>query len=284
VEVRLNRALVATVVVLGALLIGSGPAIAKTTKSRTQTASARLLGGGTVSATISYSPKEFYAANLHLTISRAGQPLYSAAVDSSECGMTCAVESKAVSVSELTQNSEPVVRLDLYTGGAHCCFVTQFYRFDPGTQTYSEREHDWGDPGYQLRRLGGQEIFETADDQFAYRFTDYAASGLPLELLRFNGTKLVVVTRRYRALIRQNAARYLRAYQAQARYRWDDTVGVIAAWAADEDELGQSALVARYLSAQSAAGHLNSGLPGNAEGARFIRNLDAFLKRTGYLR
>lgn len=282
---RRTLGITAVLTVLICAIVGVGSLGAQPARPRTQTASAPLAGGGSVSATITYTPRAYYAADLHLTITRAGRRLYSAAVHSPQCGTTCAVaRTRAVSVADLAETGEPVVRLDLYTGGAHCCYVTEFYRYDAGTRAYAQREYDWGDPGYTLRRLGGQDIFETADDRFAYRFTDFAASGLPLQLLAFNGARLVDVTRRYPALIARNGALYLRAYRAQAATGWSDTVGVIAAWAADEDELGHDAEVAAYLDAQAAAGHLNSGEPGSAEGARFVRTLDAFLNRTGYLR
>ncbi len=43
-----------------------------------------------------------------------------------------------------------------------------------------------------------------------------------------------------------------------ARSHFDDSVGVIAAWAADEDLLGKHAAVDRYLNAQAARRHLNA--------------------------
>jgi len=52
-------------------------------------------------------------------------------------------------------------------------------------------EHNFGDPGIKLLALGkgGSDLFLTADDRFAYAFTDYAASGMPLRLTVFsNGT------------------------------------------------------------------------------------------------
>ncbi len=282
---RTTRGITAGAILI-ATLAGAGPALAKTARPRTQTATALITGGGSVSATISYTPKSYYDAGLRLSITRAGQPLYSAAVTApGECGTTCEVAgAQALHATDIEQNGEPVVALDLYTGGAHCCYLTQFFTYDPGTETYRRYQYDWGDPGYALKRLGGKYVFETDDDRFAYQFTDYAASGMPLELFSFNGTRLVNITRQYPVLIAKDAATYLKAYRSQASSRYSDTVGVIAAWAADEDELGRSARVAAYLKAQAAAGHLNSGIPGEAGGAAFVRNLDATLRKWGYLR
>lgn len=44
-----------------------------------------------------------------------------------------------------------------------------------------------------------------------------------------------------------------------SKQHYRDSVGVIAAWAADEDMLGHSRLVSRYLAQQQRAGHLNGG-------------------------
>jgi len=63
-----------------------------------------------------------------------------------------------------------------------------------------------------------------------------------------------------------------------------DSVGVIAAWAADEDGLGHEKLVSSYLSQQAAAGHLNSALsPQEPGGQKFIGKLQRFLRTHGYL-
>ena len=281
-----RRVLVACAVLIAALaaLAGAAPGLATPTRTRTQTATAPLAGGSSVSATVTYTPKSAYDAGLHLTITRAGQALYSARVTSAQCGTTCSVAgTHALFVTDIEQDGEPVVGLDLYTGGAHCCSTTQFFTYDPGTQTYREYEYDWGDPGDRLERLGGADVFVTRDDRFAYEFTDYAASGMPVQLLSFNGIRMVNVTARYPKLIARDAASYLSAYRSQAKDGYPDSVGIIAAWAADEDELGHRARVAAYLEAQAAAGHLHSGIPEMAGGARFITNLDAFLARTGYL-
>ena len=66
-----------------------------------------------------------------------------------------------------------------------------------------------------------------------------------------------------------------------ARDHYSDSVGVIAAWAADEDPLGHRQRVSRYLAQQARAGHLNA--PFEAGGRRFIANLQKFLRRRGYL-
>jgi hypothetical protein len=67
-----------------------------------------------------------------------------------------------------------------------------------------------------------------------------------------------------------------------ARFHYQDSVGVIAAWAADEDLLGHVKLVRRYLAQQAAAGHLNA--PFDAGGKKFVAKLQRFLRAHGYVR
>ena len=128
----------------------------------------------------------------------------------------------------------------------------------------------------------GRYEFLTADDSFAYRFTDFAASGLPIEIETFSDRRFTDVTRHYPRLVAKDAAVWLGAFQRMAGEHYQDSVGVIAAWAADEDLLGHDKLVNTYLAQQAAAGHLNGAFsPG---GTRFIAILQKFLRRRGYLR
>ena len=68
-----------------------------------------------------------------------------------------------------------------------------------------------------------------------------------------------------------------------ARGHYADSVGVIAAWAADEYRLGKSAAANRYLHQQAKAGHLKSALaPNEPQGQKFVAALQRFLRRHGY--
>ena len=77
------------------------------------------------------------------------------------------------------------------------------------------------------------------------------------------------------------AAFWLKAFKGMAREHYSDSVGVIAAWAADEDRLGHAKRVNRFLAQQAKAGHLNA--PFAAGGTRFVTRLQRFLRRHGYL-
>jgi hypothetical protein len=283
---RTTRNLTAAVAV--AIAAGAMTASASA-RSVTETATAPLAAGGSVTAALSYIAATQYGvpddSGIRLTITRAGQSVFTGPV--SECPEDCVVSqgdgAKAIHVVDLQANGEPDVFVDLYSGGAHCCGEEEFYTYHAATQRYSSLKWTWGDPGYRLEKLAGKYVFLTDDDAFAYEFTDYAASGFPIKLLSFTGSALVNVTRQHPSLIETNAAENLKAYKQQAP-AYSDSVGVIAAWAADEDELGHSVLVATFLRAQAAAGHLNSALsPEEPSGTRFITKLNAFLRKEGYL-
>ena len=66
-----------------------------------------------------------------------------------------------------------------------------------------------------------------------------------------------------------------------AKQHYQDSVGLIAAWAADEDMLGHGKLVSRYLTQQLKAGHLNGGV---SHGKKFVTSLQRFLRKHGYRR
>jgi hypothetical protein len=274
----LRRGLVTASV--AALCLIAAPAALATT----QTASA-----GNVTATFTFQGKVPHFRGLHLTISRGGVVMYDQPVVAKFCGKLCwpgpAVTRRSpVQAVDLEGTGDPDVVLDLYSGGAHCCTVVQIFSFDPASATYVKTERVFGDPDAKVVDLGRSGHFEflTADDSFAYRFTDYAASGLPIEIFTFANRHFTDVTRSYPTLLARDAALWLRAFKAQARQHYPDSVGVIAAWAADEDRLGHTKLVNRYLHQQAAAGHLNA--PFAAGGTRFVARLQKFLRRRGYVR
>jgi hypothetical protein len=148
-------------------------------------------------------------------------------------------------------------------------------------------EHMWGDPGYRLDDLGHDGLSEmvTADDRFAYEFTDYADSALPIQIFRLIGSALVDVTRSYPAQIRDDAAGYWQGY-LQARNQQDaDVRGILGAWAADEALLGTWASASTALNGALARGDLNRGptLSGWPKGRAYLTALRSFLTKNGYL-
>jgi hypothetical protein len=243
---------------------------------------------GGVSATLSYRHDAKNAvepfSDLRLAIVRNGKPLYGAAVANTACGTMCWPElPDALRVADVEADGRPDVLLNLYTGGAHCCNVTDLFRYDAAHDDYSALLHVWGDPGYSLERLdaGNAYDFVTYDDRFAYEFTAFAFSGLPLQILRLEGSRFVDVTRAHPKLVAPAASEQWRSYLDN---RSEATgLGFLAAWAADEYLLGRGTEVARELTQLERARELRSSDPRIwPAGARFVAALDGFLRKTGY--
>jgi len=271
------------VILILSLAVAAGAATSSVAASVTHHAGASW---GTTTATLSWTAHHSATAmpysGVRLDIHRAGVDLFDEPVHALLCGTLCwpalGVPTPPVVVRDIEADRSPDVIVSLYSGGAHCCYVTQIYRYDPGTQTYAIVQRDFGDPGARLERIGGTDVFLSADDRFAYRFAAFAFSGLPVQIWRFAAGRFVDVTRRHRARIAADAKLWWSAFVKNARQRFGD--GFIAAWAADEDLLGDGVLVSNTLAAQDRAGRLrNIGAP---SGAAFIRALERFLSRTGY--
>lgn len=242
---------------------------------------------GGVTATYSYQGQYPNFGHERLVISQSGKTVYDQPVHSHlMCGSTCAPGSdRSLHLIDLNHTGTDNVVLDLFSGGAHCCTIEQVFTYDATRGTYVMAEHNFGNPGDVLRDLGhdGRYEFVSGDDRFAYRFTDYAASGFPVHILTFAQGRFHDATRAYKHLIAVDARAWMKAYRGQARNHYSDSVGLIAAWAADEDLLGHSALVRRTLRREARAGHLNSALYGARDsGTRFIADLMKFLRRSGY--
>jgi len=278
----INLRWVAAIVVVVASLFSSISTAAAATQTVTKE---------NVTATFTYHGTAPLTQNSHLKISLNGKVVYDQAVISKWCGKVCSPNVIAgartvVHVVHLQKKGLPSVVLDLYSGGAHCCAIEQVYSFTSNSAAVQKTEHNFGDPGVHLVKLGAHGSFEllSADDTFAYAFTDYAASGLPIELLSFSHDAFHNVTRSFPNLIAKDANQWMSAFRAQASTHYQDSVGLVAAWAADEDMLGHAAAVASFLANQAKAGHLNSALsPFNPSGQKYVIALQKFLRKHGYL-
>lgn len=278
----MKRAALIVGLVAALALIASPAALAATQTARS----------GNVTATFTFSGSYPNFTGLQLSIAQGSTVYYDEPVTSKLCGTYCAPGSSSgnqasVHVLDVEHDGQPDVVLDLYSGGAHCCWIEQIFSFDPGTMTYAVTQRDFGDPGEEIvdLRHNGRYEFLTADDSFAYRFTDFAASGLPIQILTFSDRHFSNVTRQYRKLVARDARRWTKAFDSMAKQHYSDSVGVVAAWAADEGLLGHRKLVNNFLAQQLKAGHLNSALsPEESGGARFVTKLKRFLRAHGYLR
>jgi hypothetical protein len=238
---------------------------------------------GDVSATFSYDqPEKYQWENMRLAIAQAGVVVYDEPVSAEHCEEPyCAPsgvgQTRSVRVQDLDGDGGPEVILDLFTGGAHCCHVTQI--FADGSGVYRKRaERNFGDPGYRLNDLDadGEPEFVGADFRFDYQFSAFAFSGAPIRIYAWRDGTFRQVTDDYRSQIRADAALWMKRYRRASRR--DEPQGVLAAWAADEYRLGRRATALRFVRSEIRSGKLRD-LPGRGT---FVHRLDRTLKRWGY--
>lgn len=223
-----------------------------------------------------------------LKIVANGHTAYDNVLRARACGGNCITTPvtpgrSSVRIAGLQTGSSLDVVAGLYSGGAHCCFIDQVFSRRGSTLTYAQSaQHNFLDAGANLVRRNGRWEFDSADARVAENaFTDYADSGMPLQIWRVSHGRFVDITRGFPARISTDAARWYKAY----RQHRSNGVGFIAAWAADEDLLGHKVDVNRTLQALARRHQLHSalGLPHNSETA-FIHQLEAFLHQLGYTR
>lgn len=243
---------------------------------------------GSVSATLSYETSTD-AITSTLTITRDGRPVFSAPVGKRICGddggRFCGpvgaigdATGRSLTVADLDGGGEPQVIVKLYSGGAHCCTFSTIAHWTGSTYSLSNR--NWGDPGFRIADLDrdGRLEFLTADDRFAYAFASFAASGLPLQVLRYRAGRFTDVTGRFPDRIGKDAAMWWRDYRS-IRGR-SDARGLIAAWAADRYRLGGRRPALRTLRRAASGGDLG----GRRSARTFVGTLDRRLRAWGYAR
>jgi hypothetical protein len=254
------------IIAVAALAVFAGPASAKTFSAQQ----------GDVKATIEYSK----TATTRLTIVRNNATLYDAVPSLKPCGgAPCAPSGfkgdPPLRVLDLDGGGEPEVVYSAYSGGAHCCSIAQVYRLNDNVNGYTAIALNFGDPGFDVQDLGGdgRPEFVSRDDAFAYRFTAYAFSGLPILIQRYTRTGFQDVTSAFPALVRKDARLWRGRYNRERKRKDGIQRGPASAWAADQYRLGKRAAALKFLRAEVRRGHLK---------ARFVKNLNAFLIRRGY--
>jgi hypothetical protein len=260
---------VATALLAAGALLAAAPATAGA--AQTQTAAS-----GSVAATLTYTPDEggIGATGVRIAVTRGGVLAYDAPVDPRGCkDGTCGPAGEAaVAVTDLDADGEPEVIVDMFSGGAHCCWSTVV--FVPKDGTYKARLGEWGNASYVLKDLdgNGQPEFFSGDDAFSGAFTAYAGSYRPPRILALIGQKLRDVTRNFPSVISEDITEIDKLIET---YREDgDLRGLIAARMADLALLGRSAEIVPYLDMAIENGEVN---------AKFKRQLLKFLRKTGYI-
>ncbi len=134
-----------------------------------------------------------------------------------------------------------------------------------------------------MKTLGGAPVFVTADDRFAYAFTSFAASGLPVEVFAIGAHGVMNdVTQSQLTLVKKDAAQWWHAYTSlRGKSAEDDIRGVLGAWCADEYRLGDKAACDAELASALKKGYLKG--PGIwPQNAKYIAFLHRELAKWGY--
>lgn len=217
--------------------------------------------------------------DLSLTVTVAGKTVFARKLCSPvRCGLAT---EQLLSLHNLWGDRLPEAVLDYYTGGAHCCFATLVVLPD-GPHPGRLIAHSWGDPGYAIRTHGGTVDLVSADDRFAYAFTAFAASGLPVQVWTIDRAGAFAdVTQTRLDLVRKDATQWWKAYTSERGKVDSDTRGVLAAWCADEYRLGDKAVCDAELASALAKGYLQ-GSNIWPENARFVALLHRELASWGY--
>ena len=191
---------------------------------------------------------------------------------------------RSIYIRHLDNLSEPEVVVDLYTGGAHCCFYSTVFRYERLTRRYLRISQLWGDFLPLAKDLNGDGTLEFlgGDDRFAYAFTDYASSVLPIQIWHFASGRFRVVTRSFPNEVRRSSEGHWAEYKPHAKGR---TVrGILAAYLAEKYLLGEEVQGWAALREVAARGDLDPQIGDQPDDSAsiYLANLRAFLARYGY--
>jgi hypothetical protein len=285
----LTRTLIAA---LAALLVAAPSAAAK---SKTETSTR-----GQVTATLSYDYTQTrYGtanfSNMRVTIERAGVRLIE-----KQLGPECEFctpwpaggandDNPSVFVRDLDADGEPEVLVQLYTGGANCCYYSDSWRFDEAQNKYIEKVLR---PGlsfpYTLRDLNkdGVPEFQSYDYRFAYKYGSNADTPRPLRIFDWRSGRLIDVTIAYPALAARDAADYYKSYLKYRKVKDVNVRGLLAAYLASSYNAKKGSVAWRRVVAAYRRGDVDKKFAGDVgpHGRAYLTSLRSFLKKLGYLR
>ncbi len=233
-------------------------------------AAALTVEAGDVKAEYSDTEGDVCVESPSLTITRGEAIAFDEAI-ASELGIC---QQDQFELRDLDQDGEPEILIDFYSGGAHCCWFTQVYRYDADQGQYRANEQSWGNGGSAILEDlegDGQPEFVSRDDRFAYQFSSFADSAFPPQIWRYGDGTFIDVTRQYPDQVYDEAYGLWQLY-GQARVSGRETKGVLAAYLATKHLLGQ---------AEDGWQRVQAAYQGG-DRPQFFADLSTFLQQTGY--
>lgn len=176
--------------------------------------------------------------------------------------------------TDLDDDGEAEVLVDVFTAGVDCCRRTVVYR--RVGDAYRTQILTWADTGYRLGDVIGQSSpeFLASDVRFPKAW-DSDARG-PLRVFQMRGGKVKDVSRKARRQLLRDARIHLRAWRTIRRKREGDARPVVAAYVADLVRIGEIAAAKDALRNAERADELRTTR------ANFARSLDRKLRAWGY--
>jgi hypothetical protein len=253
-----------------------------------------------VTATFTYDYKRtqfgtYDFSKLHVTIDRASVRL----VDQ-DVGDVCdacegwpadmgSKETQSVTARDLDADGEPEVLVDLYSGGANCCWYSVSYRFDEAQNKYISKVLR---PGlsfpYTLKDIDKNGIPElsSVDYRFAYKYGSNADTPRPLRIFNWTAGRLVDVTLAFPRLAARDAADMYKGYLHFRKVKDANVRGLLAAYLADSYNAGNGRVAWRRVVAAYRRGDVDKKIAGDVgpHGKEYLTSLRKFLKKLGYLR
>jgi hypothetical protein len=162
---------------------------------------------------------------------------------------------RALAVRQLDATGPPEVVLNLYSGGAHCCWETWIF-----TGAHRARQA-WGHALPVLRDADGDGAPELhgLDTSFAYAFGPFATSRFPAEVWRYAGGAVTNVSSSFPDEIRADQATQYAAYlEARDARAAQGVRAALAAYAADGYRLGTGDQAMAVVQAAVAAGETDT--------------------------
>ena len=186
----------------------------------------------------------------------------------------------SVNVSDL-DGGQPEVVVNLYTGGAYCCWLTLIYRGG----SYSQTSKNWGPKRSRFVNLGGgRPEFLSHDDRFLKPYGCNACWRYLPHVWRFEDGNLRDVTRRFPGQVRPGSKKLRRKY-FRASGHDGDVKPLLAAYVATRYLLGHPRAGWRLVRRALRRGELDNRR-GRYDfcpcGSRYPKRLKRFLRETGY--
>lgn len=146
------------------------------------------------------------------------------------------VTARALSIRQLDGTGPPEVVLNLFSGGAHCCWTTLIFT---GAHRTTKQ---WGDTSPLLKDADGdgKPEFHAVDTSFAYAFTSFAGSRFPAQVWKYADGRMQDITPSFPAEVQANFDQQFATYQtAREAHDPGGVRGALAAYAADGYSLGR---------------------------------------------